>query len=68
MKCPLCCEFVPSEELLQDHYLTKCSGLADEDDDEVYYKPCGDKTKLQYISLDTTDKEIYFLSTFLDVC
>ena len=66
MKCPLCCEFVPNEELLQDHYLTTCSGLAEESEDEVVLE-AGNKKKFQYISPTTPDQEIYFLSTSLDV-
>jgi hypothetical protein len=66
MKCPLCCEFVPNEELLQDHYLTTCSGLAEESEEEVVLEK-SNKKKFQYISPTTPDQEIYFLSTSLDV-
>ena len=64
MKCPLCCEFVPNEELLQDHYLTTCSGLAEESEEDVVLE---NKKKFQYISPTTPDEEIYFLSTTLEV-
>lgn len=69
MKCPLCCEFVPNEELLQDHYLTKCQGLAEESlDDDQYGAPAANKKKFQFASKDINDDELFLLSTTLDVC
>lgn len=70
MKCPLCFEIVSSEELLQEHYLTTCAGLADLSDESVddFQPDTMTKTKFQFISSELiADPEIFLLSTLPDV-
>ena len=63
MKCPLCCHFVSTEDHLQDHYLTQCSGLADSDPEEQMDVM---KKKFQFVSQSCPDKEVYLLTTCFD--